>query len=79
MALLGYRTPSREHPKSRSVNSNTTAAATLEPSGSSAAREANDDDAYRAGSGCVSFHNISYEVNGCFGLKEKKVILNSVR
>ena len=72
--LLGA--PSRERPKYKSVNSDTTAAVTLEPP-SSAAR----DDAYRAGhgSGCVSFHNISYEVSGCFGLKGKKVILNSVR
>ena len=58
--LLGA--PSREHPNYKSVNSDTTAAVTLD-----------------AGSGCVSFHNISYEVSGCFGLKKKKVILNSVR
>ena len=33
----------------------------------------------RPGAGCVSFHNISYKVSHCFGLKKKKVILNSVR
>ena len=31
------------------------------------------------GSGSVSFHDISYEVSSCFGLKKRKVILNSVR
>ena len=30
------------------------------------------------GAGCVSFHDISYKVNSCFGRK-RKVILNSVR
>ena len=32
------------------------------------------------GSGCVSFHDIVYEVSSCFGpLRKRKVILNSVR
>ena len=30
------------------------------------------------GSECVSFHNVTYEVTGCFSRK-KKTILNSVR
>jgi hypothetical protein len=72
--LLGA---SSGHPKYSSVNSEiTTAVINVEPPG---AHEAGHSDAYRAGSGCVSFHNVSYEVSGCFGLKEKKVILNSVR
>ena len=39
------------------------------------------DDAYDVdgpGSGCVSFHDVSYEVSSCFG-RRRKVILNSVR
>ena len=30
------------------------------------------------GAGCVSFHDISYEVSSCFG-RRRKVILNRVR
>ena len=37
------------------------------------------DDTYDGpGSGCVSFHDVSYEVSSCFG-RRRKVILNSVR
>jgi hypothetical protein len=35
-------------------------------------------DADGLGAGCVSFHDVFYEVSSCFG-RRKKVILNSVR
>ena len=42
--------------------------------------EAGHDDAHvqSVGSGCVSFHNVSYVASSCFR-KQTKVILNSVR
>jgi hypothetical protein len=54
-----------------------TAIVTVEP----AAHKVGRDDAHYAdgpGAGCVSFHDVFYEVSSCFG-RRKKVILNSVR
>jgi hypothetical protein len=64
-----YRTVSKE-----------TAIVTVEPT---AYKEAARDDWYTVdgdwpGAGCVSFHNVSYEVSSYFGRK-RKVILNRVR
>ena len=64
----------------RSVNlaaNNDMAIVAVEPS----AHKVGRDDAYDLdgpASGCVSFHDISYEVSSCFG-RRRKVILNSVR
>lgn len=60
-----YRTVSKE-----------TAIVTVEPPAYEAAGR--DHDAYGAGGGCVSFHDVSYEVSSCFG-RRRKVILNHVR
>jgi hypothetical protein len=54
---------------------------TVEPPAYKAAGR--DHDAYTidgvgAGAGCVSFHDVSYEVSSCFGRK-RKIILNRVR
>jgi hypothetical protein len=58
-----------------------TAIVTVEPPAYEGAGR--DHDAYTidgegAGAGCVSFHDVSYEVSSCFGRK-RKVILNRVR
>ena len=64
----------------RSVNlvaNNDMAIVAVEPS----AHKVGLDDSYdvdRPGSGCVSFHSVSYEVSSCFG-RRRKVILDSVR
>ena len=53
-----------------------TAIVTVEPP----VHKVGHDDVYDgpgAGAGCVSFHNISYQVSSCFG--KRKVILDSVR
>ena len=51
-----------------------TAVVTVEPP----AHKVGHDDVYDGpGAGCVSFHNISYQVSSCFG--KRKVILDSVR
>ena len=45
------------------------------------AHKVDRDDAFNVdgpGAGCVSFHDIVYEVSSCFG-RRRKVILNSVR
>ena len=58
----------------RTVNKET-AIVTVEPPEHKVGR----DDSYDGpGSGCVSFHDICYEVSSCFG-RRRKVILNAVR
>ena len=59
-----YRTVSEE-----------TAVVTVEPPAYKAGRDDAQFDG--PGAGCVSFHDIVYEVSSCFG--KRKVILNSVR
>lgn len=70
---------SSEHPQYRSVNiaEGDTASPTVVVQPPGGRGDAYDNDV-GPGAGCVSFHNVSYEVSRCFGLK-KKVILNSVR
>ena len=67
-----YRTVSKE-----------TVIVTVEPLAYEAAGRDHHAYAYtieeeEVGAGCVSFHDISYEVSSCFG-RRRKVILNRVR
>ena len=66
-----------DHTNYRTVYNKETAIVTVEPPSYKAVAggRAYDDG---PGAGCVSFHEISYEVSSCFGRK-RKVILNSVR
>ena len=67
----------------KSVNfdaKNDTAIITVDPATQKVGRDDACADADGPGSGCVSFHDIVYEVSSCFGpLRKRKVILNSVR
>ena len=67
----------------KSVNfdaKNDTAIITVEPAAQKVGRDDACADADGPGSGCVSFHDIVYEVSSCFGpFGRRKVILNSVR
>ena len=68
-SLLGDQS---EHSGYRTINKETVVAV-------ESAQIVGRDGAHNGpGSGSVSFHNVSYEVNSCFGRK-RKVILNSVR
>ena len=62
-----YRTVSKE-----------TAIVTVEPPAAGRDHHAYTIDEEGAGAGCVSFHDVSYEVSSCFG-RRRKVILNHVR